>query len=80
MDERQTPDNDEAHRIANEISQYMYGEGLDIITKRSVWKRWGVTDRNMMMRVGQVLSSELGIIAGRNPPSYIREESLEAVS
>lgn len=67
----------EAHRIASEIAEYMREES-PIESKRAIWKRWKVTDRNMMMRVGQMLSAEYGIIPkGRSSGQYIVEDYLE---
>jgi len=73
-----SPEQEEAARIASEITQYMEGEQLSAIWKRSLWRRFKVTDINMKMRIGQVLSSIHGIITNpHNHSEYIVEESLE---
>jgi len=55
----------EARGIASEIAQYMQDEGLSAIKKRHLWKRWGISDIKMMMRIGQELASQHGIISKR---------------
>jgi len=52
-----------AKNIAGEIAKYMKGEEILVIKKRLLWKRWDVDDINMKMRIGQVLSSDYGIVA-----------------
>lgn len=67
----------EAHRIASEIAEYMRDES-PIASKRAIWKHFKVTDRSMMMRIGQILSAECGIVPqGRSSGKYIVEDYFE---
>ena len=61
-DQKENPLQSEAKVIANEIASYMKEEA-PVLNKRDVWKRWEITDINMMMSVGKVLSLEHGIFA-----------------
>ncbi len=76
-EKKEDPLSIEAHEKAACIAAYMKNEA-PIESKRSIWKRFEVAERSMMMRIGQVLSADHGIIPNTKGTKYIVEDFLEA--